>query len=182
MAHINLPEGLPGIIGPMTAYPHTAKHLNALAEALLVEDTPTFTKAERELVAGYVSNLNQCIFCSESHGAVADFHFDNQGYSREIWSNPNHHSLSDKIKAMLVVAKKVQTDARTVLKADVEIVLSYGATERDINDLVLIAAAFCMYNRYVDGLGTFAPQRKDAAYIGMGEMLGTKGYNRALEK
>ncbi len=181
MAHLNLPAGLPGIIGPMTAYPHTAKHLNGLAESLLVEDTPTFTKAERELVAAYVSNLNQCIFCSESHGAVADVHAKVSGLSRAVWNNPGHEAIDEKMRAMLIVAKKVQSDARTVLKTDIDIVVDLGATERDAHDLILIAAAFCMFNRYVDGLGTFAPPRNDEAYLGMGQMLATKGYNRALE-
>ena len=180
MAHINLPEGLPGLIGPMIAYPHTAKHLNALAESLLVEETSTFSKAERELVASYVSNLNMCIFCSESHGAVADYHANHLGLSRVIWDNPNHESLNSKIKLMLKVASCVQKDARSVSKKDVEELLALGTTERDIHDLVLIAAAFCMYNRYVDGLGTFAPARNDSAYIEMGKFLGTKGYSSTI--
>lgn len=181
MAHINLPDGIPGIRGPLTAYPHTAKHLLALADSLLVQDTPTFNKIERELIAGYVSNLNQCIFCSESHGAVADAHAKNIGFSRSVWNNPNLEILSEKVKAMLIVAKKVQSDARTVLGSDIEKIKSLGATERDIHDLILIASAFCMFNRYVDGLGTSSPPRNDEAYLGMGELIAAKGYNRDKE-
>lgn len=181
MAHINLPSGLPGIIGPMTMYPHTAKHLNGLAEALLVEETSTFPKAERELVASYVSYLNNCVFCSESHGAVANVHSQKDNHARNVWNNPLSENISEKMKLMLVIAKKVKEDARTVLGADLEKLRELGATERDCHDLILIAASFCMFNRYVDGLGTFAPPREDGSYIEMGKMLATKGYARALE-
>ena len=70
MAHIPVPANIPGIVGPMMAYPETAKPMNALAEVLLCKESPTFSKADRELVASYVSFLNQCIFCSESHGSL----------------------------------------------------------------------------------------------------------------
>lgn len=94
--HITLPEGYPGITGPMKAYPETAKHLNALAESLLVNETPTFSKAERETVANYVSFLNQCVFCSESHAAVADFHWKKPGLSKQVWESPEHAPISDR--------------------------------------------------------------------------------------
>lgn len=180
MAHIKVAEGAPGIIGPMKAFPDTAKPLNELAELLLVHESKTFSKQDREIVASYVSNLNSCIFCSESHGAVADFHAKKEGLSKEVWKDPMKASISDRLKALLQIAGKVQKDARTVTKQDVEAAIKLGASERDVHDTILIAAAFCMFNRYVDGLGTFAPIRGDVAYKEMGAMLGTKGYKNAI--
>lgn len=180
MAHIQLPNGLPGIIGPMKAYPETAKPMNMLAEALLQSETPTFSMGERETVAHYVSYLNQCVFCSESHAAVADFHFDRPGMGQEVWKNPSTAPISDRLKSLLKIAATVQKDARQVTKAMVDDAMKLGATERDVHDAVLIAAAFCMYNRYVDGLGTFAPPRGDAAYRGVGKMLAENGYLNAI--
>lgn len=84
MAHIQVPNNAPGILGPMMAYPETAKPLNMLAEVLLTVDTPNFSKAERETVANYVSFLNECVFCSESHAAVADFHWKKDGLSKQV--------------------------------------------------------------------------------------------------
>lgn len=180
-AHISVPPGVPGIIGPMMAYPDTTKPLNELAELLLVGETPTFSKADRETVASYVSYLNECVFCSESHGAVADFHKQQPGFARKLWSNIDEAPVSDRLRALLKIAAKVQKSARTVQSADVQLARSLGATERDIHDTVLIAAAFCMYNRYVDGLGTIAPTRGHEAYVGMGKMLGEGGYINAIK-
>lgn len=179
--HINLPAGIPGIVGPMIAYPETEKPLNQLAELLLTAETPTFTKAERETVAAYVSYLNRCLFCSESHAAVADFHW-RKPVSKLTWEDPANAPISDRLRAQLRIAAKVQQAATTVTRADVEAAQALGCTERDIHDTVLIAAAFCMFNRYVDGLGTVAPPAGHPSYAEMGRMLGEGGYTSAIGK
>ena len=181
-AFISVPEGLPGIIGPMKAYPDTAKPLNELADLLLSHETPTFPKKERETIAAYVSFLNHCVFCSESHGAVADYHWGQIGFSRDLWSDLDKAPVSERLRALLRLAGKVQKTPSEALQSDVDLALKLGATQRDVHDTVLIAAAFCMYNRYVDGLGTFAFPRGHAAYNEMGKMLGEQGYSNALEK
>jgi len=130
----------------MKAYPDTAKPLNELAELLLSRETPTFSKAERETVANYVSFLNDCQFCSESHAAVADYHWKNPGLSKQVWKDLEAAPVSDRLKALLRIASKVQKAARSVQKGDVEAAMNLGATERDVHDTVLIAAAFCLYN------------------------------------
>lgn len=180
-AHIDVPAGFPGITGPMRAYPETAKPLNELAEVLLVQETPSLSKADREIIASYVSYLNNCVFCSESHGAVADVHSKANGLARKVWESPDLAPISDRLRALLKIAEKVQKAALTVSKQDVEHARRLGATDRDIHDTVLIAAAFCMYNRYVDGLATFAPPRGDAGYQQMGQMLATVGYRDAIK-
>jgi uncharacterized peroxidase-related enzyme len=174
-AHIEVADA-PGILGPMKAYPDTAKTLNELAEKLLVRETPTFSKADRETLAAYVSYLNQCIFCSESHAAVADFHWNKPGFRKEVWENLEKAPITDRLRSLLKISAKVQKHAGSVTKDDVNHALQLGATEHDVHDTVLIAAAFCMFNRYVDGLGTFAPPRGDQAYTMMGKMLGQGGY------
>lgn len=181
-AFIQVPAGLPGIIGPMTAYPDTARPLNELADLILRHDTPTFPKSERETVAAYVSYLNDCVFCSESHGAVADYHWGKIGFSRELWADLEKAPVSDRLRALLKIAANVQKTPVKASQTDVDLALSLGATERDVHDTVLIAAAFCMFNRYVDGLGTYAFPRGHAAYVEMGKMLGTGGYVNALKR
>ncbi len=180
MAHIKVPAGLPGIIGPMSAYPDTAKPMNELAQNLLSRESSTLSKADRETIASYVSFLNDCQFCSESHGAVADYHMKQIGFSRRLWKDIEGAPISDRLKSLLRIAAKVQKAARSVTAQDVEGAIRLGATEHDIHDTVLIAAAFCMYNRYVDGLGTFAPPRGDSSYVQMGQMLAENGYIGAI--
>ena len=120
MAHIKLPEGAPGIVGPMIAYPETQKHLSGLAEALL-RGPSSLSSAERELIATYVSSKNECHFCTQSHAAAARVHFgDERSVVDQVLANAAAASVSEKIKALLVIADKVRRDGRLVQSQDVE--------------------------------------------------------------
>ncbi|MDZ4084742.1 MAG: peroxidase-related enzyme [Bdellovibrionales bacterium] len=176
MAHIDLNPELPGIIGPMAYSPATGAPMRQLAEALLQTESTFLSRAERELIASYVSYLNSCIFCSESHGAAADAHMAKAGWARSVWNDSSLKSLSPKMQSLLKIAAKVQKDARSVSTEDVAGARATGVTDREIHDTVLIAAAFCMYNRYVDGLATMQPPREHPAYAEMGRMLASTGY------
>ena len=179
MAHIDLPEGLPGIVGPMTAYPESGAALNGLAEVLLRGPSP-LTPAERELIATYVSRRNECVFCANTHAAVARVHYgDACGLVDQVLERGTDAPLGEKMRALLVIADRVRQDGRSVSDADVARARSAGADDRTIHDTVLVAAAFCMFNRYVDGLGTWAPA-EPAVYAQIGEMLAGTGYARAL--
>lgn len=178
MPHIQIANALPGITGLLAAFPETAKPLTELAEVLLRKDTPTLTKAERETVATYVSHLNGCQFCTESHAAVADRHWGKSDFSRTVSKDIEAAPLSDRLKALLRIAGKLQRNVQGVAKADVDAATKLGATEKDIHDTVLIAAAFCMFNRYVDGLGTFAPAQGDEFYQKGADRLANTGYLR----
>jgi uncharacterized peroxidase-related enzyme len=181
VAHISVPENVPGIIGPMLAHPHTSKPLNDLAHVLLTADTPAFSKADRETVAAYVSFLNDCQFCSESHAAVADVHWNKDGATKQICADPDQANVSDLLKAYMKIARRVQGHARSVTEEDIERARKLGATDKDINDCVLTAAAFCMFNRYVDGLGTYAPPRGSDPYKEIAKRLAVDGYLDAVK-
>jgi len=179
MAHIALPEGLPGITGPMAQYPETERHLSGLAEALL-RGPSSITPAERELIAAYVSSGNECHFCTQSHAAAArELYLEERTVVDCVLNDLTAAPLSEKMRALLNIAGKVREDGRLVNSEDVERARNAGADDKAIHDTVLIAAAFCMYNRYVDGLGTWAPADPDA-YKASGIRVATKGYvNRA---
>ncbi|MCG2587912.1 carboxymuconolactone decarboxylase family protein [Rhodohalobacter sulfatireducens] len=175
MAYIDLKNNLPGIIGLMKYRPETAKPLNELAEILL-RGPSTLSSAEREMIASYVSHQNECHFCHSSHGAAAAHHLDgNLDLLDDIKKNFRNTEISPKLRMLLNIAKKVQILGNKVSEKDIEEAKAKGATDREIHDTVLIAAAFCMYNRYVDGLGTWAPEEKDA-YNETGKMLAKEGY------
>jgi len=177
MAHIKLPEGLPGIVGPLAFSPDTAKPLLELAETLL-RGPNTLTSAEREMIAAHVSYRNHCDFCQLSHSAAAAAHLKgNYDLVEQIKLDPEHAAVSDKLKALLAIAGKVQQGGKQVTTDDVARARQQGATDREIHDTVLIAAAFSMYNRYVDGLATFQPLEREA-YREMGEQLANEGYMR----
>ena len=177
MPHINLPEGLPGITSAFAYRPETAKPMRELAEVLL-RGPNTLTSAERETIAAFVSHRNECHFCMASHRAAAAHH---QGgdYSvvDAVRADYQTAPISAKLKALLTIAGKVQIGGRRVTDADVAAARAEGATDTEIHDAVLIAAAFSMYNRYVDGLATFTPT-DDAAYDPMGRRMAHEGYVR----
>jgi uncharacterized peroxidase-related enzyme len=175
MPHIKLPDGVPGIVGPMIAYPETQKHLSGLAEALL-RGPSSLTSAERELIAAYVSSGNECYFCTQSHAAAARAHYGEQRtVVDQVLGDLHAAPVSPKLRALLAIADKVRRDGRLVKDADVERARAEGADDKAIHDTVLIAAAFCMFNRYVDGLGTWAP-KDPAAYEETGVRLANQGY------
>jgi len=175
MAHIKLPEGVPGIVGPMIAFPETQVHLSGLAEALL-RGPSSLTPAERELIASYVSSGNECYFCTQSHAAAARVHFGDECHLvDQVLADVHQAPLSAKMKALLAIADKVRRDGRLVQAADVDRARTAGADDKAIHDTVQIAAAFCMFNRYVDGLGTWTP-KDPAHYAESGKRLANEGY------
>ena len=175
MAHITLPEGLPGIRGPMAFRPETAKPLNELVDVLL-RGPSTLTPGERELIATFVSARNDCRYCQTIHGAVAAHHLGGaEDLVVAVKTDPDRAAISDKLKALLVIAGKTAESGRLVTAADVEKARSLGATDLEIHDTVLIAAVFCMCNRYVDGLATWAPD-DPAFYRQRAALVAENGY------
>jgi uncharacterized peroxidase-related enzyme len=175
MAHIPLPEGIPGILGPMAFSPETAKPLNALAEVLL-RGPNSLSPADREMIATYVSSQNDCFFCQHAHGAVAAYRLGgNEKLVNDVKLNFESAAISDKLKTLLAIAGKVQKGGKQVTSEDILRARQQGATDKEIHDAVLIAAAFCMYNRYVDGLATWAPTDADL-YRENGRRLADEGY------
>lgn len=174
MAHINLPEGFPGISGGFTYRPETAKPMRELAHVLLHEPN-SLTPGERELIAAYVSSRNNCHFCHASHAAAATCHLGDPTVVEQVRTDFMSAPVSPKLKTLLAIAGKVQQDGKLVTVVDVEAARKQGATDIEIHDTVLIAAAFSMFNRYVDGLGTWQPEDPDM-YARMGRHLADEGY------
>jgi uncharacterized peroxidase-related enzyme len=176
MAHINLGNDLPGIRGPMAFRPETAKPLNELAEVLLRDDDNSLSRGERELIGTYTSYLNDCFFCQNVHGSLAGYYLECDIAAIDaIKENFSVATISDKMKSLLSIAASVQKGGKHVRPEQIEKARSVGATDREIHDTVLIAAAFCMYNRYVDGLGTFAPQDRQF-YVDRAPRRAAEGY------
>ena len=177
MPHISLPEGLPGITSGFAFRPETAKPLRELAEVLL-RGPSTLTSGEREMIAAFVSSRNDCHFCQASHSAAAAHHLGGSyaavdAVKRDYQAAP----VSAKLKALLAIAAQVQQGGLKVTAADIERVRAEGASDIEIHDAVLIASAFCMFNRYVDGLATATPA-DPAAYDDMGRRMAEQGYVR----
>jgi uncharacterized peroxidase-related enzyme len=175
MPHIELPDGLFGIRSAMAFRPETAKPLNELVEVLL-RGPHSLTPGERELIATYVSYLNDCYYCQTIHGAIAAASLnDDEELVKRVKADFQHSDISDKLKALLVIASKVQKVGKHVTADDVEHARSLGATDLEIHDTVLISAMFCMCNRYVDGLATVQPEDEEM-YRQRGKRVAREGY------
>jgi len=167
MAHIDLgvdEHTNPGIFGLVAYRPETGRPLMQLANTLLHEEN-SLSPGDRELIAAYVSTLNDCEFCSGSHSAFAAAQLEGgAALVEQVKCDIDNAPVSDKMRSLLAIAAAVQLDGRSVTTEMVAQARAVGATEIEIHDTVLIAAAFCMYNRYVDGLGTVSvdyPKRFD---------------------
>jgi uncharacterized peroxidase-related enzyme len=175
MPHIALPDGLPGITSAFAFRPETAAPMRELAEVLL-RGPGTLSSGEREMIAAFVSTRNDCYFCQTSHRAAAAHHLNgNYDLVDAVRFDYQNAPVSAKLKSLLTIAGKVQQGGKKVTTEDVADAREHGATDLEIHDTVLIAAAFCMYNRYVDGLATFTPVDQQQ-YDQMGARMASQGY------
>ena len=186
MAHIKLPVApalgreFPGIVGPMTFRPETAGPINELVNILLRGES-TLSRGERELIATHVSERNDCFFCQTIHGAVAAAQLgQDEELVQKVKANWADAEISAKMKALLNIAGKVQLGGKHVRDEDISAARAQGATDMEIHDTVLIAAVFCMCNRYVDGLGTWAPEEMDIYRANAAEIV-ERGYVSVTE-
>ena len=174
MAHIKVPDGVPGIRSLVMFRPETGKYLYDLAEVLLRGESP-IPQADRELIAAYVSRRNDCVFCSNSHAAAARcLYGEDDTTVDDVLKDMNAANISAKLKALLHIAGKVQILGKEVSQEDIDKAKQLDATDKEIHDTVLIAAAFSMFNRYVDGLASLTPTDPDA-YKEMGKRM-VQGY------
>jgi uncharacterized peroxidase-related enzyme len=176
MPYIPLEEHLPGVTGLLEYSRETSEPLRELTQ-LLLRGPSTLTEAEREWIATLVSHKNKCVYCATSHAAAADAFLGDHDATEKIRSDHNAAPISDKMKALLTIASQVQESGKSVTPAAINQAKEAGATELEIHDTVLIAALFCLYNRYVDGLATVAPT-DPTYYAEMAERLKTRGYYR----
>ncbi|WP_414621551.1 carboxymuconolactone decarboxylase family protein [Calothrix sp. CCY 0018] len=176
MAYISLPDSNPGILGLLSTYPETGQILLALTQQIL-RGRSSLSSAERELIAASVSRANECMFCAQAHASAACnlLPKDQVSIVEEVITKQNLSVLSEKMQAFIELALAVQKGGQFVDQSHIDRVREVGADDKTIHDIVLIAAAFCMFNRYVDGLGTWTPENADI-YKSIGQKITTDDY------
>ena len=176
MPHIPLEEHLPGITGLLEYRRDTAMPIRELTQILLRGES-TLTQGERELIAALVSSRNQCVFCTTAHTAAADILLGEPHTCEHVKQDFETAPVSEKMRALLHIAALTQQNGKLVSAAAVDHARAAGATDREIHDTVLIAALFCLYNKYVDGLASVTPT-DPAFYERLGECIVHHGYHR----
>lgn len=173
MPYIPLSEKLPGITGLLDYRKDTALPIRELTQILLRGES-TLTEGERELIAAVVSQENECQFCTAAHSAIANILLD-ENIAENVRADIDTAPVSKKMKALLKVAKAAVRSGRMVTEEMVADARAEGATDRELHDTVLIAALFCLYNHYVDGLASVTPT-DPGFYDRLGKILKDKGY------
>ncbi|MEU5092800.1 alkylhydroperoxidase [Streptomyces sp. NPDC021356] len=179
MPHIELTNDLPGISGLFAQRPDTAGVLSQLAETLLRSGSSPLSRGERELIGAYVSSLNCTDFCAGSHSAFAAAQLDGGAeLVAAVLADPDTAPIPPLLRALLRVAAEVQAKAAPVSDKAIAAARAEGATDTHIHDTVLIAAAFAMFNRYVNGLATEVPA-EPTFYDVAAELVVNHGYEAA---
>ena len=176
MPYIPLEEHLPGITGLLEYRKDSAAPIRNLTQFLL-RGPSILSEAERELIATIVSHRNQCKFCTTAHTAAADLLLGEKNTTDEIKQDIKTAQISEKMKSLLVIASLVQQSGKYVTADVINNAKNAGATDLEIHDTVLIAALFCLYNRYVDGLATAMPEKPEY-FQSLAERLVNHGYTR----
>lgn len=176
MSYIPLERHLPGITGLLEYRKDTGAPIRELTQILL-RGSSTLTEGERELIATIVSSRNECRFCTAAHTAAVDVLLEESTTSEAVKKDIETAPVSEKLKTLLHIAALVQKSGKAVTPEAIAAARAEGATDQEIHDTVLIAALFCLYNRYVDGLATVTPTDPDF-YQGLGMRLKVHGYNR----
>ncbi len=177
-----LPDA-PGILAAIRLTPGLGVHLRGLADELLVNDFPgaTISRPEREMLAAATSAANDCFYCMDSHGAFATALLERDDATELVplvdeLKLGSSEGFGDKMRALLQISRTVRRDPLDLTAADVEAALATGATDADVQLAVLIAAAFSMYNRMVDGFRARTPPTAEAYRERAGE-IAANGYS-----
>lgn len=177
MAYIQTPEHLPGMHGLLAFRPAIAPALTALTDTLLCSDEG-LSRGERELIGAFVSALNECVICERVHGAVAQCHLSvDEAFVEKVKTDFQQADLSEKMKSLLAIAANAQRGGKFVTREQVELARTMGATDLEIHDTVLITGFFCLFNRYIDGLGV-APDDDPNAFRERAKMIAERGLTR----
>lgn len=179
MPYIKLEEHLPGITGLLEYSKDSAAPIRALTQFLL-RGPSTLTEGERELIATVVSYRNECKFCTTAHTAAADLLLGEKDTTQKVKQDILTAPVSEKMKTLLIIAAQVQESGKAVTEESIARAKESGATDIEIHDTVLIAALFCLYNRYVDGLATALPEKQEY-FDALADRIVHHGYNRLAQ-
>src|SRR5690349_18071343 len=133
MPHISIEDHLPGITGLLEYRKDSAQPIRDLTQFLL-RGPSTLTEGERELIATIVSHNNQCRFCTSAHTAAVDLLLGECNTALAVKENIETAPVSEKMKALLTIAKQVQQSGKAVTEQSITRAKNAGATDIEIHD------------------------------------------------
>lgn len=154
--------------------PEVTAHLMSFTQGVMHEAAP-ISPGLRELIAAYVSSLNQCSFCCNCHSAVAAELLGCTDLVEHVLRDLESSPLAEKEKALLRFVRKVTLNLPTCHEADVKSLKQHGWTDEAIYYAILACALFNFYNRWVTASGVQAVS--DESHTFYGKLLAQRGYD-----
>jgi uncharacterized peroxidase-related enzyme len=138
---------VPNVFLAFSHRPDEARAFFAWHDALLLKDSPTLSKAEREMIIVATSAANDCLYCVVAHGALLRVYSKQPMLADQVATNYMKADLGERQRAMLAFALKVCNDSGALVDADFEALRSHGFSDDDIWDIGAITALFGLSNR-----------------------------------
>ena len=143
---------VPNVFLVLSRRPDEFRAFFAYHDALMVKDTGSLTKADREMIVTTTSAKNNCLYCVVAHGAILRIYAKNPLVADQVAVNHHKADISPRQKAMLDFAVKVCLDSQTVGDDDYTALKEHGFDDEDIWDITAITGFFGMSNRLANVL------------------------------
>ncbi|HVK32126.1 MAG TPA: peroxidase-related enzyme [Burkholderiaceae bacterium] len=138
---------VPNVFLAFAHRPEEARAFFAWHDALLLKETGTLSKAEREMVIVATSAANDCLYCVVAHGALLRVYSKQPLLADQVATNYLKADIGERQRAMLAFALKVCKDSGAIVEADFDALRAHGFTDEDIWDIGAITALFGLSNR-----------------------------------
>lgn len=138
---------VPNVFLVLSRRPDEFRAFFAYHDALMVKDTGSLTKADREMIVTTTSAKNNCLYCVMAHGAILRIYAKNPLVADQVAVNHHKADITPRQKAMLDFAVKVCLDSQSVGDQDYALLRQHGFDDEDIWDITAITGFFGMSNR-----------------------------------
>lgn len=162
---------VPNVFLALAHRPAEWRAFMAYHDALLLKDTGSLTKGEREMIIVATSAANQCLYCVVAHGAILRIYEKKPLVADQVAVNYRKADIPPRQRAMLDFAMKVCNDSHAVEEADFAALHPHGFSDEDIWDIAAITAFFGLSNRMASVIG----MRPNDEFFLMGRVPRTKG-------
>jgi uncharacterized peroxidase-related enzyme len=144
---------VPGILTCFATHPPLLEHMLGLAQSMLFTDG-ALDRANKEMLATFVSSRNRCEYCADSHGHSLRMSGGSTGMLAAAITCDVHSELIDSAQsALLVFVQKVTDDSQSITPVDIQALRTAGWSDLQIAEAIHLAALFACFNRVVNAFG-----------------------------
>jgi uncharacterized peroxidase-related enzyme len=144
---------IPNVFLALARRPAEWRAFFAYHDALMLKETGSLTKGEREMIVTATSAANHCLYCVVAHGAILRIYEKKPLVADQVSVNHRKADISPRQRAMLDFAMKVCLQSHEVEDADLDALHAHGFDDEDIWDITAITAFFGLSNRMANVTG-----------------------------